>query len=115
MTAKISDQDIKDAVERLRELIRAQEGASMSRDARKIVTELKASVLRHSNQAHTFNIAGGPQILVNLLSQCACAGQDAVLLLGLLGNLCALDSSSRDTVSYAVCREQSHHNVQSYR
>lgn len=94
---------MKDYVDNLRELSRLHVGSTLSEETRCLVSELKSSVLRHTSPTHAFCILGGPQLLLQLLSQCACAGQDAVLLLGLLGNLCALDKSSRDIVSAHAC------------
>ncbi len=82
----------------LNALCQCHTGSTLTEDMRKIVSRLKTSLLRHSSPSHAFNSCAGPQLLLQLLSQCACAGKDTVLLLGVLGNICALDESCRETV-----------------
>ena len=82
-----------------RELLRlapASKGDGLSAELRDTVYVLKAYKLRSSRYAHAFRVGGGLAALLRLLA--AAAGRDAVLLLGALGNLCALDKQTRAQV-----------------
>jgi hypothetical protein len=67
-----------------------------------ILRLLKTYKLRHATDAHAFCRGGGLQVLLDLLSQCEFSGRDMVIVLGTVGNLCALDQNSRNIVSYAL-------------
>lgn len=67
-------------------------------ELREFVCMLKAQKLRHSSDAHVFCKCGGMQVLVGLLKQCATDSRDSMVVLGTIGNLCALNHHSRTKV-----------------
>lgn len=91
------------SVEELAETLKrmSMEGklAGLSSELREFVSRLKAhKLLRHTTDAHTFCKCGGLQGLLDLLSRCEGSSRDMVIVLGTVGNLCALDSNSRNMV-----------------
>ena len=74
----------------------------LSTEMRDLVCMLKAHKLRHGVDAHAFAKCGGIPVLINLMKECEGKSQvsrDLVLVLGTIGNLCALSSNSRSIVS----------------
>ena len=68
-------------------------------ELREFVCMLKAQKLRHSNDAHAFCKCGGMQVLMSLLKLCGeAASKDSIVVLGTIGNLCALHDGSRHRV-----------------
>lgn len=98
-----------------RELLRLtsrRKGDGLSAELRDVVYTLKAHELRSGRNAHAFRVGGGLAALLRLAA--GCGGRDAVLLLGAVGNLCALDSQSRREVCPAdnciwLCNYCFHH------
>lgn len=76
-----------------------RKGDGLSAELRDVVYTLKAHELRSGRNAHAFRVGGGLAALLRLVT--GCGGRDAVLLLGAVGNLCALDTQSRREVSPA--------------
>ncbi len=101
-TPAASRRTLQETVAALQTLCKTEKGSVLSEETRSLVVELKRSLLRHATSSHAFNASGGPQLLLQLLSQCACSVQDAGLLLGVLANICALDKNCRDSVSYYI-------------
>lgn len=66
-----------------------------------ILRMLKTHKLRHATDAHAFCRCGGLQVLLDLLSPCEVSSRDMVVVLGTIGNLCALDCNSRSIVRNA--------------
>ena len=64
-----------------------------------ILRSLKTYKLRHASDAHAFCKCGGLQVLLDLLSLCEVSSPTMVIVLGTIGNLCALDPNSRNIVS----------------
>jgi len=91
-------EDIEKDVAKMKELLEANEGSSLGTDLRYLLRDLKSSKLRSSGITNAFCVAGGPQLLIKLLTHWACS-EDASLILGLLGNLCALSKDCREIVS----------------
>lgn len=86
-----------------RELLRLTSGRKLdglSAELRDVVYTLKAHELRSGRNAHAFRVGGGLAALLRLVA--GCSGRDAVLLLGAVGNLCALDAQSRREVSLQI-------------
>lgn len=71
----------------------------LSVELREFVCLLKAHKLRHAADAHAFFHCGGMQVLVDLLKHCEVSSQDMVVVLGTVGNICAIDQNSRNFVS----------------
>lgn len=103
-TSAASEQTLQEAVVALQALCSTHKDTVLSEEEKRLVVELKSSLLRHKSSSHAFNASTGPQLLLQLLSQCACSVQDAALLLGVLANICALDKSCRESVSGQIVR-----------
>ena len=96
---KYSLQNLRDVTERLSELSESVKGGQLTTEVSDIVYVLKAQRLRSSCNAHAFRSFGGVQALLRLLRACREGeGREMVLLLGTLGNLCALEEETRTLV-----------------
>lgn len=96
---KYKFRSVEELAETLKRMSEGGESTGLSSEMREFVRMLKAhKLLRHANDAHTFCKCGGLQVLLDLLSQCQGSSRDMVIVLGTVGNLCALDSNSRNMV-----------------
>lgn len=93
---EINPNNIKELSERLVDLASRNE---ISRELIQLIHYLKSKSLRHARNAHAFRISGGLAALVKLLPGCTKQAKDLTLLLGTLGNICALEQETRNLVS----------------
>lgn len=70
----------------------------LSAELKDFLCMLKAHKLRHNEDAHAFCESGGMQVLLDMLKCCEASSRDSTLVLGTIGNLCALNRQSRDIV-----------------
>ena len=97
---KYASKSLHEITEQLVGLAESQKEERLSTELRDIVYFLKADRLRNAANAHAFRERGGLNALLQLVSCCSGGeGGDLVLLLGALGNICALDRQSRSAVS----------------
>ena len=101
---KNTSKSVGELTSRLVTLTDTSKGEILTSELRDWVYMLKVHRLRHCSDAHEFCSNGGVGALTKLLSRCCTnrEGRDLVLLLGTLGNVSALDKSSRDMVSVQV-------------
>ena len=71
-------------------------------ELREYLSMMRVHKLRHSNDAHAFCKCGGMQVLVSLLKLCEADSRDSVVVLGTIGNLCAISHDSRKIVRNVV-------------
>ena len=101
---KYVSKSLLEITEQLVGLVESQKDERLSTELRDIIYFLKADRLRNAANAHAFREGGGLTALLQLVSCCSRGeGEDLVLLLGTLGNICALDHQSRSTVSQNSC------------
>lgn len=100
---KYKDSDIGELAGVLKTLARKNSGPGLSPELRDLVCTLKSQKLRHSNDAHEFCVSmdSSMRVLLELLKDCegSADNRDIVLVLGTVGNLCALGSEPRNIVS----------------
>lgn len=92
---QINPNGIKELSERLVDLV---SGNEINRELIQLVHYLKSKSLRHERNAHAFRISGGLAALMRLLPLCTKHAKNLTLLLGTLGNLCALEQETRSMV-----------------
>ena len=96
---KYKSRSIEELMETLKVLSEGRNSTGLSAEMREFVCMLKAHKLRHMADAHAFYKCGGMRILLDLLSTCEANSRDMVVVMGTLGNLCALHQHSRSSVS----------------
>lgn len=97
---KYVSKSLLEITEQLIGLVESQKDERLSTELRDIIYFLKADRLRNAANAHAFLEGGGLAALLRVVSWCSRGdGGDLVLLLGALGNICALDRQSRSSVS----------------
>lgn len=95
-----AQKSVGELIQKLLTLAEGSKGGKLSNELKDVVYVLKAHKLRSSSHAHVFRTHGGLHALLKFISRCKeCEGRDLVLLLGTLGNLCALEPDTRCTVS----------------
>ena len=95
-----AQKNVGELIQKLITLSEGSKGGKLSNELKDVVYVLKTHKLRSSSHAHTFRTQGGLHALLKLISRCKeSEGKDLVLLLGTLGNLCALEPDTRCTVS----------------
>ena len=102
---KYKDVSVVNLVETLKGFVRKKSGPGLSPELRELVGILKSQKLRHRNDAHAFCVDGnGMRILQDLLQDCERGkdSRDLALVLGTIGNLCALGSEPRKMVRWLV-------------
>ncbi len=95
---KYRTRSVEDLTETLVILAKRVHTPGLPAELREFVCMLKAQKLRHSSDAHAFCKCGGMQALVNLLQFCEADSRDSIVVLGTIGNLCALNHDSRRRV-----------------
>ena len=99
---KYGNNDLEKLLEKLKTFASKQTRPGLSPELRELVGFLKSQRLRHRNDAHAFcsTIGNGMRVLQDLLKDCegASDSRDLVLVLGTIGNLCALESEPRKMV-----------------
>ena len=101
---RFASKGLTEVTQRLLGLVEEFKSERLTTELRDVVYVLKAQKLRSATNAHAFHAAGGVGALLQLLSRCKEGeGRDLVLLLGTIGNLCALERETRATVSECVC------------
>ena len=100
---KYKDSNIEELSQVLKTLVRKNSGPGLSTELRELVCTLKSQKLRHSNDAHAFCVSmdNSMRVLLELLKDCEGSAdqRDLVLVLGTVGNLCALGCQPRIIVS----------------
>ena len=100
---KETSQSLREMTEKLTSLSEGLNGGLLAGELRDAIYILKTQRLRSTGNAHTFRALGGLAALLQLVHRCReCRGRDMVLLLGTLGNLCALERETRSTVSIQI-------------
>ncbi len=95
-----ASQSLREATEKLVDLSEKQKGGQLTTELCDVVYVLKTQRLRSAANAHAFRTCGGVKALMRLLRLCVeCEGKAATLVLGTLGNLCALEAATRTEVS----------------
>ena len=92
---QINPNNIKELSERLVYLARKNK---INRELVKLIHYLKSKSLRNVPNAHAFRLSGGLAALMKLLPRCTKQTKNLTLLLGTLGNLCALEQETREMV-----------------
>ncbi len=95
---KYRSRSVEELAEALKTLCDEGNVTGLSAELREFVCMLKAHKLRHTTDAHAFYKSGGMQVLLELLNHCEVSSGDMVIVLGTIGNLCALNQESRNTV-----------------
>lgn len=93
---------IEELAETLKSLSRRSPAPGLSTELREFVCMLKAHKLRHTSDAHAFCKSGSMAVLLELLQQCDASSRDAVVVLGTIGNLCALHQTARNIVRETI-------------
>ena len=95
-----AQKSVGELTEKLLDLFERSKGGRLSNELCEVLYVLKAQKLRSIRPAHLFRTRGGLRALLQLISHCKeCEARDLVLLLGTLGNLCALEHETRCAVS----------------
>ncbi len=98
---KFKGKDTTKLLQTLKQCVGRNSGPGLSPELRELIGFLKSQRLRHRSDAHAFCASGqGMRILQELVRDCE-SGQDSrdlVLVLGTIGNLCALGTEARQTV-----------------
>lgn len=101
---KYASQSLRELTEKLFELSERQKSGQLSTEMCDIVYVLKAQRLRSPSNAHAFRSCGGVKTMLRLLRVCKEAEwKGAPLVLGTLGNLCALEEGTRSEVRQPFC------------
>lgn len=95
---KYRSKSIEELAESLKILSKKNHTSGLSAELRDFVCMLKAHKLRHAADAHAFCKYGSMEALLELLKCCDASSGDMVVVLGTIGNLCALHQSARDIV-----------------
>lgn len=98
---------LQEVTEELVRLVEADKRERLGVELQSIVFYLKAHKLRNVGNAHAFRVGGGLSALLHLTSQCKERERDLLLLLGTVGNLCALERETRSCVSVTPAVESS--------
>ncbi len=93
---KYASQSLREITEQLEQLSGSQKGGQLFTKLCDIVYVLKTQRLRSASDAHAFQTCGGLKALLRSLR--ACEGKAAALVLGTLGNVCALEGAARREV-----------------
>lgn len=102
---KYKYKSVEELAEVLKVLASKNQGPGVSAELRNLVSMFKAHKLRHSADAHAFCRRDGMQVLLDLLSTCEGNSKDLLLVLGTIGNLCALSHHPRTKVNnFCVCK-----------
>lgn len=83
-------------------LSKSSQAPGLSTELRDFVCMLKAHKLRHTADAHAFCKCGSMDILLELLQRCEAGSGDVVVVLGTIGNLCALHQNARSIVRIMI-------------
>ena len=95
-----AQRSVGELTQKLLDLFEGSKGERLSKELCEVLYVLKAQKLRSPSHAHLFRTQGGLRALLQLVSHCKeCEARDLVLLLGILGNLCALEPETRCAVS----------------
>lgn len=100
---KYKSKSIEELAETLKILSKRNHTSGLSAELREFVCMLKAHKLRHTTDAHAFCKCGSMEILLELLQCCDASSGDVVVVLGTIGNLCALHQSPRNIVRIFFC------------
>lgn len=101
---KDRSKSVEEVTETLKILSKKVSTSGLSAELRDFVCMLKAHKLRHTTDAHAFCKNGGMQVLLELLQHCEANNQDLIVVLGTIGNVCALHHSARSIVrNYFKC------------
>lgn len=95
---KYRSKSIEELAETLKNLSKRNHSPGLSAELRDFVCMLKAHKLRHTADAHAFCKCGSMEILLGLLQYCEASSADVVVVLGTIGNLCALHQNARNIV-----------------
>ena len=93
------------SVEELTEVLKTlakkrEKSGGLAAELRDFIRMLKAQI-RHTADAHAFCRSGGMQVMLELLKECEASSEsrrDLIVVLGTLGNLCAIHHDSRSIV-----------------
>ena len=95
-----AQRSVGELTQKLLDLFEGSKGGRLSKELCDVLYVLKLQKFRSLSHAHLFRTRGGLRALLQLVSQCKeCEARDLVLLLGTLGNLCALEPETRCAVS----------------
>ena len=95
-----AQRSVGELTQKLLDLFEGSKGERLSKELCEVLYVLKAQKLRSPSHAYLFRTQGGLRALLQLVSHCKeCEARDLVLLLGTLGNLCALEPETRCAVS----------------
>lgn len=98
---KYSSRSVEELAETLNVMSQERKSTGLSAEMRELVCMLKAHKLRHTADAHVFCNCGGLQVLLDLLTFCE-VNRDMVMILGTIGNACALNSNCRSMVKQKI-------------
>ncbi len=106
---KYESKSVEELTKILNMLIQKNQDPGLSTELRSFLCILKAHKLRHGGDAHAFSNGGGVEVLIALLEKCqeenGKYNRDLVLVLGTIGNLCALSKKPRSIVSKTTCSQ----------
>lgn len=107
---KNTSKSVEELTRALVTLTDASKGEILTSELKDWIYMLKVHRLRHCSDAHEFCSNGGVEALLKLLCRCSVnrESRDLVLLLGALGNVCALDKNCRTVVSVLCHCKQSY-------